>query len=110
MNKIYYSDKECEEMLRTTGNLTESLHAIENEHIKEQITSLMEHFDIIHREGLSRLWRILRGTSPDLCDRLNKDYAIHHLLALYDLEAFDGIEKAVDQVAFIPEGDVKKLS
>ncbi len=109
MEKIYYSDKECEDMLRTLGELTEKLHSIEDEEIKSQITSLMEHFDVIHREGLSRLWKIVKAKNPELCDQLNKDYTIHHLLALYDLETFDGIEKATDPVAFIPENEVKIL-
>ncbi|MEQ9424323.1 MAG: hypothetical protein RJQ09_07910 [Cyclobacteriaceae bacterium] len=110
MKKIYYTDKECEEMLRTLGELTEELHSINNPELKDKITSLMEHFDVIHREGLSRLWTILKKKHPETCEQLNKDYTIHNLLTLYDLEIFEGIENAVDPVTFIPDDEVKMLS
>jgi len=35
MEKVYYSDKEYEQMLRTLGEATERLHSLDDDNIKE---------------------------------------------------------------------------
>ena len=46
MQKIYYSDKEYEQVLLTLGAVTEAVHNIENEETKEMVMTLMQHFDV----------------------------------------------------------------
>ena len=49
MQKIYYSDKEYEQVLLTLGAVTEAVHNVENEETKEMVMTLMQHFDVLHR-------------------------------------------------------------
>ena len=110
MQKIYYSDKEYEQVLLTLGVVTEKLHNTEDEETRAMVTTLMEHFDVIHREALSRLWSILEIKQPDLCEKIVKeDYTVRNLLALYDLIEFEGIKKPLDPVAFVPYDQVTIL-
>lgn len=110
MNKIYYSDKEYEQVLRTLGEVTEALHNIEDEHTKDLVNTLMQHFDVLHREALSRLWSILEIKQPELCEKIVKeDYTVRNLLALYDLVEFEGIKKPIEPPAFVPYEQVTIL-
>ncbi len=110
MQKIYYSDKEYEQVLLTLGVVTEKLHNTEDEETKELVTTLMEHFDVIHREAISRLWSILEIKQPELCEKIVKeDYTVRNLLALYDLIEFEGIKKPVEPPPFVPYDQVTIL-
>ena len=103
MQKIHYSDKEYEQVLLTLGEVTEALHNIENEETKEMVMTLMQHFDVLHREAISRLWSALEFRQPEFCEKVIKDdYAVRNLLALYDLIEFEGIKKPVEPPIFIP--------
>ncbi len=97
MEKVHFTDSQCEEMLNSLGGLMEKLDDIEDEQYKAQFTQLMQHFDVIHREGLSRLWNYMKNHNKEDCAEMKKDYAIRHLLAVYDLEPFDGIDPALDK-------------
>jgi hypothetical protein len=110
MQKIHFSDRELEQMLLTLSEVTEKLHLIEDDKTKELITDLMQHFDVIHREGLSRLWKALQREQPQLCTELAKDYAVQHILALYDLVPFEGVKKPVDLPPVIPVDEVRILN
>ena len=97
-------------MLLTLGVVTEKLHNTEDEETKELVTTLMEHFDVIHREALSRLWSILEIKQPELCEKIVKeDYTVRNLLALYDLIEFEGIKKPIDPPPFVPYDQVTIL-
>ncbi len=110
MQKIYYSDKEYEQVLLTLGVVTEKLHNTEDEETKELVTTLMEHFDVIHRDAISRLWSILEIKQPELCEKIVKeDYTVRNLLALYDLIEFEGIKKPVEPPPFVPYDQVTIL-
>lgn len=103
MQKIYYSDKEYEQALLTLGKVTEALHDVENEDVKDLVTTLMQHFDVIHREALSRLWSALEFRQPEFCQQVIKDdYSVRNLLALYDLIEFEGIKKPTEPPIFVP--------
>ena len=110
MQKIYYSDKEYEQVLLTLSVVTEKLHNTEDEETKELVTILMEHFDVIHREAISRLLSILEIKQPDLCEKIVKeDYTVRNLLALYDLIEFEGIKTPVNPPPFVPYDQVTIL-
>ena len=110
MEKVYYSDKEYEQMLRTLGEVTDKLHSIYDVDIKEMVTDLMQHIDVIHREALSRLWSVMEKRNPELCDQIKKeDYAVRNLLALYDLIEFEGVKKPLDLPPIIPIDQVNIL-
>lgn len=111
MNKIYYSDKEFEQVLLSLSSITEELHALQDEAISEKINALMQHFDVIHRESLSRLWNILEVKHPDLCERIIKeDYTVRNILALYDIIEYEGIKTPIEPLTFIPYDQVGLLN
>lgn len=110
MQKIYYSDKEYEQALLTLGDVTDKLHTIDDEQARDMVNILMQHFDVIHREAISRLWSILEIKQPELCEKIVKeDYTVRNLLALYDLIEFEGIKKPVDPPPFVPYDQVTIL-
>ncbi len=110
MEKVYYSDEEYEQMLRTLGEATEKLHSIDDDNIKESVTDLMQHIDVIHREALSRLWAVIEKTNPELARQIIKeDYAVRNLLSLYDLTEFEGVKKPTSLPPIIPIDQVKIL-
>ena len=86
MRKIYYSDKEYEQIIAALGNYVNDIEKIDNPLTKELVYTLMQHLDIVHREGLARMWKVIKGSYPDLAYGLKEDFTVHHLLALYDLE------------------------
>lgn len=97
-------------MLLTLGEATEKLHSIGDENIKELVTDLMQHIDVIHREALSRLWAVLEKKNPELSEQIKKeDYAVRNLLALYDLTEFEGVKKPIELPRIIPIDQVNIL-
>ena len=110
MSQVFYSDKEFEQILHKLSDLTEQVEQIDNPLVKDLVNNTLQHFDALHREALHRMWQFMRKNHPELRVKLLSDYSIIHLLALYDLESFDGIETAKDSVVFINEDEVKKLS
>ena len=109
MSKAFYSDKEFEQLLYDLSNLTQDIEKINDPFAKETVYNILQHFDAVHREALHRLWQFLRKNHPEIRTKFLSDYSIRHLLALYDLEEYEGIEKAKDAPVFISEDQVKKL-
>ena len=110
MDKVFYSDQEFEQVLLHLGEVTERVHALEDSPARDLMIELMEHFDVLHRESLSRLWTLLEQRHPDLCKKIvQEDYTVRNLLALYDLIEFEGVGKPPEVVAFIPVDQVKIL-
>jgi hypothetical protein len=110
MDSIFYSDKEYEQVLLHLGELTERIHEMEDSPEREMMVGLMQYFDVIHREAVSRLWGVLETRHPELCQRIiGEDYTVRNLLALYDLIEFNGVGKPPEAVAFIPVDQVKIL-
>lgn len=87
----------------------QEIERVEDPMAKDLVNQILKHFDALHREALHRMWQFLKKNHAPVSERLVTDYTIRNLLALYDLEAFDGIEKAKEPVAFISADLVKKL-
>ena len=104
-----YSDKEYEQVLVRVGQILDEMERSGAQIDRALVDELMRHFDAIHRESLSRLVAFLESDQPDLLLKLKSDFAIRHLLGLYDLASFDGIEKASQHEGFVPESEVKKI-
>ena len=106
---VYYSDKEYEQILLRLGQMVDDIDKIEDPMTKDLVHDLLQHFDVVHREAISRMAQFVEQENPELMSRLKDDYTIRHLLALYDLETFDGVEAAKDTKGFISENDVKMI-
>jgi len=109
LSQVYYSDEEYEQLLHRLAELTNQIDLIEDPMAKEMVLNILQHFDAVHREGLHRFWQYIRKNNPEIRERALKDYTIKHLMALYDLESFEGIEKPPNKSVFVPEDQVTKL-
>ena len=110
MSTVYYNDQEYEQLLRTLGELTDQIDKIDDPMAKELVLHILQHFDAIHREPLHRLWQFIRKNHPEMREKILTDYTLKHLLALYDLEDFEGIEQANTKHILINEEQITKLS
>ena len=110
MSKVYYSYQEYENLLRSLGKLTDQIDKIDDPFAKEMVLHILQHFDAVHREPLHRLWQYIRKNHPEIRNRILTDYSLKHLLALYDLEDFDGVEKAEAKNILVSEDQITKLS
>ena len=109
MSKVYYSDEEYAKLLRTLGDLTGQIDKIDDPLAKEMILHILQHFDAVHREPLHRLWQFIRKNHPQIREKVLTDYSLRHILALYDLEDYNGVETPNKNTIFVSEDQVTKL-
>jgi nitrite reductase/ring-hydroxylating ferredoxin subunit len=53
--------------------------------VKDDVHELMQNFDMLHREALTRLFKEIIIRHPDLHTKMQMDKSIHLLFSLYDL-------------------------
>ena len=107
MESVYYSDKEFIEILQEIEEMIAEAEKSPFQQSKDLIKSILKYFDLMHREPLSRLMKIIESEHPDLRTKLETDYTIKTMFKLYDL--IDGeVEKSPlsDSNTFIPVEDV----
>jgi nitrite reductase/ring-hydroxylating ferredoxin subunit len=85
MNHVYYNDTQYNDLAQKTQRLIEEADQLPESYSKEMVFTLLENFDMLHREALSRLLKIIEEKSPGLRDEMEADFAIQSLFTLYDL-------------------------
>ena len=85
MNHVYYSDTQYNDLAQKTQRLIEEAEQLPESYSKEMVFILLENFDMLHREALSRLLKIIEEKSPELRDEMEADFAVQSLFTLYDL-------------------------
>ncbi len=85
MNHVYYSDSQYNDLAQKTQRLIEEAEQLPESYSKEMVFSLLENFDMLHREALSRLLKIIEAKSPELRSEMEADFAVQSLFTLYDL-------------------------
>jgi len=85
MNHVFYSDTEYNDLAQKTHRLIEEAEQLPDSYSKEMVFTLLENFDMLHREALSRLLKIIEEKSPELRNAMEADFAIQSLFTLYDL-------------------------
>jgi len=85
MNHVYYSDTQYNELAQKTQRLIEDAEQLQESYSKEMVFTLLENFDMLHREALSRLLKIIEEKSPELRNEMEADFAVQSLFTLYDL-------------------------
>ncbi len=85
MNHVYYSDTQYNDLAQKTQQLIEEAEQLPESYSKEIVFTLLENFDMLHREALSRLLKIIEEKSPALRSEMEADFAVQSLFTLYDL-------------------------
>ncbi len=85
MNHVHYSDTQYNDLAQKTQQLIEEAEQLPESYSKEIIFTLLENFDMLHREALSRLLKIIDEKFPGLRNEMEADFAVQSLFTLYDL-------------------------
>ena len=83
-----------EEILATIQRSVSEVEAYSDPTIKRVVFELLDHIDMLHREGLTRIASGLRGVN--MLDRAMDDPMVAHLFAIYDLLEDVDVDEAVE--------------
>ncbi|MBX2815512.1 MAG: Rieske 2Fe-2S domain-containing protein [Saprospiraceae bacterium] len=111
MKKVLFTNAEYANSLDQLDKLLQEAEQVPNADHKVLIYQILQHFDSIHREPLSRIFQAVQNY-PALKEELVKDPTTSRLLTLYDIIAEEEANGHLDDrtIAFIPEDQVKMLS
>lgn len=85
MQSIFISDTEYEQLTSQTEDLIAQLDALPYPKVKEDVHHLLQNFDMLHREALTRLFKEIIISYPALHTKMESDKAVNLLFSLYDL-------------------------
>lgn len=85
MNHVYYSDTQYNDLAQKTHRLIEEAEQLPDSYAKEMVFTLLENFDMLHREALARLLKMIEVKFPELRNEMEADFAVQSLFTLYDL-------------------------
>ncbi len=84
MKPVFYNNIEYQEILKKVKELMQKAEDSESAEFKELSIELIQYFEIMHREPLSRLIKMVESSHPELIDTFQQDFTIKTLLDLYD--------------------------
>lgn len=86
---VYEPPEEFEQLLEWVGTGLANLETIEDEQLQEQIFALLQGIDMLHRQGLDRMLRLVTTLGGrGLTERVIQDGVVKTLLDLYDLPEY----------------------
>ncbi len=85
MENIFLSDKEYEQLASQTEDLIATVDNLPYPKLKDDVHELLQNFDMLHREALTRLFKEIIINYPALQTKMESDKAVHLLFSLYDL-------------------------
>ncbi len=94
MQSIFLSDTEYEQLTSETEDLVAQIDKLPYPKVKDDVHDLLQNLDMLHREGLTRLFKEILINYPELQTKMEGDKAINLLFSLYDLFHTD-IQNAV---------------
>lgn len=110
MKQVYYNNKEFKEILSILEDLINKAENLPYPQARDLSTSILQHFDLIHREALTRMCNYLQTHAPSHYLKLQGDYTINVLLKLYDIIEDKEEDKERSVVGFVPEESVGILT
>jgi hypothetical protein len=113
MEAVNYSNKEFEQILHEIEKMMEEAEESPFPQVKEMVTSILQYFEMMHKEPLARLLKMIDKDHAGLRAKIESDYTLNTLFTLYDL--IEGnIERSPmdnpDTKGFIPVEEVGLLS
>ncbi len=120
MDSIFLSDSEYEQLASQIEDLIAQVDELPYPKVKDDIHALLQNFDMIHREALTRLFKEIIINYPDLLIKMQSDKPVNLLFSLYDLfhtEIQNGIlaqeilsaGRASQYPLWIPVGSINQL-
>lgn len=85
MQSIFLTDKEYEQLASQTEDLVVKVDELPYPKVKDDVHELLQNFDMLHREALTRLFKEIIINYPALQTKMEADKAVHLLFSLYDL-------------------------
>ncbi|MEO5984292.1 MAG: Rieske (2Fe-2S) protein [Ferruginibacter sp.] len=85
MQSIFISDAEYEQLASHTEDLVAQVEDLPYPKVKEDVHQLLQNFDMLHREALTRLFKEIIINYPNLQTTMEGDKAVNLLFSLYDL-------------------------
>jgi nitrite reductase/ring-hydroxylating ferredoxin subunit len=85
MQSIFLSNTDYEQLASQTEDLVAKVDNLPYPKVKDDVHELLQNFDMLHREALTRLFKEIVINHPDLHRKMESDKAVHLLFSLYDL-------------------------
>lgn len=85
MENIFLSDTDYEQLAAKTQDLIGKIDKLPYPKVQDDVHELLENFDMLHREALTRLFKEIIINYPALQTKMESDKAVHLLFSLYDL-------------------------
>lgn len=85
MDRIFLSDTDYEQVASQTEDLIAGLDNLPYPKVKDDMHRLLQNFDMLHREALTRLFKEIIINYPDLHAKMERDKSVNLLFSLYDL-------------------------
>ncbi len=85
MENIFLSDIDYEELVGQTEELVRKVDELPYPKVKDDVHQLLQNFDLVHREALTRLFKEILINYPALHSKMQADKSVHLLFGLYDL-------------------------
>lgn len=85
MDSIFLHDTAYEQLASETEDMIGQLENLPYPKVKEDIGLLLQNFDLLHREALTRLFKEIIINHPELRSKMDGDKAVKLLFSLYDL-------------------------
>lgn len=85
MESIFLSDTAYEQLASQTEDLVAQLDDLPYPKLKDDVHQLLQNFDMLHREALTRLFKEIIINYPELHTKMESDKAVNLLFSLYDL-------------------------
>lgn len=93
---------EFQHLLEWLGTGVERMEEIEDEKTREEVFALLEGIDVLHRQGIGRIFDLIAGLGgPKAVEQISQDPIVHTLLEMYDLPEEDEqtqVERALEGV------------
>jgi len=109
MKQALFSDEEFNEALERLDQLMRDAEGISDVDHKVLLYNVLQYFDSIHREPLSRIMSAL-GHHPDLKRTIVQDVTVQKLCALYDLPIEAAPTENSGTEGFVPASDVGMMT
>lgn len=109
MEPVYYSDEEYKKILSIVRELSDQAENLPYPEARELSTSLLQHFDLVHREAIARMSKYIQSMAPQLFEELQSDFTIRILWQLYDIieDEVPNIDSAnPPPLGFVPEEEL----
>ena len=85
MESIFISDNEYELLASQTEVQISQIDSLPYPKVNEDVHQLLQNFDMLHREALTRLFKEIIINYPALQTKMESDKAVNLLFSLYDL-------------------------